>query len=153
MGILCKAWDKTQDIKQDTSNLPILTLFDFCLSWDLTIYLPPNVEMKKGETWVIYESERPLKILADTWLYTFQNRFFRPPDLYILFGFLQFTFIFRNPLFVPFLNLFTNWFVGFCGRCQWSQSSFLQRCLRVQDSRRYHPYISMVSPLTPFPLK
>ena len=50
----------------DTTNLSILTLLDFHSSQDLTIYLPLNVEMKKGETQVIYESKRPFEVLADT---------------------------------------------------------------------------------------
>ena len=57
---------KTQDKTQNMSNSPILTLFDFRSSRDVTIYLPSNVKMKKGKARVIYESERPLRVLVDT---------------------------------------------------------------------------------------
>ena len=36
------------------------------------IYLPSNVEIKKGKTRVIYESERPLEVLADAWCHKIQ---------------------------------------------------------------------------------
>ena len=56
-----------QNTRQDMSNLSILTLFDFHSSRDLTIYLPLNAETKKGQTRLIYESERPLEVLTDTY--------------------------------------------------------------------------------------
>ena len=49
-GQVTQAWGELQDKTGDIS------------------YLPSNVETKKGETGVIYESERPLKVIAYTCL-------------------------------------------------------------------------------------